>query len=372
MPYKYVYKNIHQQELTTVDNLNYKFLIPFIVIILFIVVFTLLQHKNLNQVGYINNKLIVQSTLKKTNLKKDNVTLQKVCSPSNNKLKHKKLLLLVSSKLKQNNINNKTIKNYLNRNAIKFQPGIIAANLGFIKEINKKIKTPYRKRLRNTMSKEDFVKKYKSYLENISEKYNIPITTIVSILWIESKFGADTGSFNTLNVFFNLSLLQYSEVRKEILLHIKNKYPNANMDKLNKYAQKKGNWGFKEMLALLSLNNKLDSKNLYGSYAGAFGIAQFLPSSYIRYAKDGNEDKKIDLFNIYDSITSVANYLAKHNYNKSQKNAILAYNNSIPYLNKVIFNLKKIKTNKELSKDIPINKFKKDILKMIRLNNKLY
>ncbi|MCK5009534.1 MAG: lytic murein transglycosylase, partial [Deltaproteobacteria bacterium] len=85
-----------------------------------------------------------------------------------------------------------------------------------------------------------------------------------------------------------------------------------------------------------------------GSWAGAFGIAQFLPSSYLRYALDGNNDQKVRLFNRYDSMVSVANYLKKNGWKsglsiKRRRSIIRRYNNSTPYIDTVL------KLSKEIS-----------------------
>ena len=53
----------------------------------------------------------------------------------------------------------------------------------------------------------------------------------------------------------------------------------------------------------------IDPKKLYGSWAGAFGNFQFMPSTIMNYAVDYNKDNKIDLKNIEDSFASAANYL---------------------------------------------------------------
>ncbi len=68
------------------------------------------------------------------------------------------------------------------------------------------------------------------------------------------------------------------------------------------------------------------------SFAGAFGFPQFLPYSYLKYGIDGNNDGKVDLFNMDDSIFSIANYLAKHGWNKNKRKAVHAYNPSSWYV----------------------------------------
>ena len=66
-----------------------------------------------------------------------------------------------------------------------------------------------------------------------------------------------------------------------------------------------------ELITLLKLidNNQIDYKTLYGSWAGAFGFFQFMPSTITNYAIDYNKDNYIDLKNNEDAYPSAANYL---------------------------------------------------------------
>ena len=63
----------------------------------------------------------------------------------------------------------------------------------------------------------------------------------------------------------------------------------------------------------------IDSDSLKGSWAGAMGQSQFMPSSYLNYAVDFNNDKKIDIWNTYsDVFASIANYLKVHGWKKNK------------------------------------------------------
>ena len=75
----------------------------------------------------------------------------------------------------------------------------------------------------------------------------------------------------------------------------------------------------KELLILLNLieNNQIDYKTLYGSWAGAFGFFQFMPSTIKNHAIDFNKDDYIDLKNSEDSYASAANYLSNMGWKKN-------------------------------------------------------
>jgi len=85
-----------------------------------------------------------------------------------------------------------------------------------------------------------------------------------------------------------------------------------------------------------------------GSYAGAIGIAQFMPTNAYKMAQDGNGDGRKNLYEHADAIASVAYYLKYHGWKpgisaKKQHRMILHYNNSDVYANTVLKIAKKLK-----------------------------
>ena len=106
-----------------------------------------------------------------------------------------------------------------------------------------------------------------------------------------------------------------------------------------------------ELLILLKLidNGVIDPKILYGSWAGAFGNFQFMPSTIKNYAIDYNSNKDIELKKIEDSFASAANYIKRIGWKKNQPCFYkVKLKNNIPkkYLNssaKKIINKKKVK-----------------------------
>jgi membrane-bound lytic murein transglycosylase B len=98
-----------------------------------------------------------------------------------------------------------------------------------------------------------------------------------------------------------------------------------------------------EVIALFNLarKNRIDIFQIKGSIAGAFGLPQFMPSSYLRFGTDGNYDGKISLFQIEDAIMSVAKYFAYHGWKRgipfeAKRKVVFAYNKSDPYVNTIL------------------------------------
>ena len=68
----------------------------------------------------------------------------------------------------------------------------------------------------------------------------------------------------------------------------------------------------------LSKTEKFNPKNVYGSYAGAIGLGQFMPSNYEAYGVDFNEDGRITLQRPADAIASIANYLKQNGWRRGE------------------------------------------------------
>ena len=117
------------------------------------------------------------------------------------------------------------------------------------------------------------------------------------------------------------------------------------------YDKRRSEFFTKELIIALKLidNNKIRANELYGSWAGAFGNFQFMPSTILNNAIDFNNDNLIDLKSNEDSFASAANYLSRMGWNTNDKcfNKIIL-DDQIPtkYLN---YSAKQIKHKKKLS-----------------------
>jgi membrane-bound lytic murein transglycosylase B len=134
----------------------------------------------------------------------------------------------------------------------------------------------------------------KSLLE-AEKKFGVPPEIIIAIIGIESKYGSRTGTFKTFDTLASLSLGPNKGRRAKFY-----------RDELINFL-------------LMCRENKLDPRNIKGSYAGALGKPQFISSSYRHYAIDFNGDNVVDLWNSNeDVIGSVANYFKKNGWKSNQ------------------------------------------------------
>ncbi len=191
-----------------------------------------------------------------------------------------------------------------------------------------------------------FLKQHDSLLQAVEQQYHVPKEVIVAILYVETKLGSYTGKHHIPSVFLSVAMADDSTYLAKNRERLRAQFQGSPTElaaleqKLVRRSRRKAQWALQELEALsqLYLQRGIDVFSLYGSWAGAFGYAQFLPSSFLRWAVDGNQDGHIDLFSFPDATHSIAAYLKAHGWGKSarqQRKAIYAYNHSQDYVTAV-------------------------------------
>ena len=169
-------------------------------------------------------------------------------------------------------------------------------------------------------------------LTQAENTYGVSKEVITAILTVESDLGNKTGNYPVFNVFSSLAVMDTPEVISML---------NLNTGLMGRL-QKKAAWGKSELCAFLTYcrQNRLDPLSIKGSWAGAFGYCQFLPSSILRSGADGNRDGCVDLFCYEDAVFSIGNYLKNSGFRLANRaswsKAIHAYNHSDPYVETVL------------------------------------
>ena len=175
-----------------------------------------------------------------------------------------------------------------------------------------------------------FFRSYGDILTAISKEEKVDPFLILSIIGVESNFGRHKGKFTVFNAL-------YTQISK--------------MPRRSKWAQK-------ELVAYLSYcyTDNIPPHSIVGSYAGAFGYGQFIPTSFKSYAKDGNKDGIRQPFVWADVFASIANYLVKNGYPVNDKSdskkvykSVYAYNHADNYVKAVL------ELREELNKKIIID-----------------
>ena len=203
-----------------------------------------------------------------------------------------------------------------------------------------------------------FIDTYRDILDSAHRRYGVEPEMIAALMRTETQHGKVTGDYHVFSVFASTALLTQPDVLQQNLENAAEllKSDSSELDEQTEYirarSRKKADWALNELASLMKIERegKLDAMSIYGSWAGAFGWSQFLPSSYLRRAVDGNGDGNVDLFTPADAIHSVANYLKAAGYVRGNtrrvKKALFNYNNSTPYVTSIMGLAARVKASK--------------------------
>ena len=145
-----------------------------------------------------------------------------------------------------------------------------------------------------------FWTKHQKTLDAVSKKTGVPAEIIVAIIGVETNYGGNKGSYRVIDALYTLAFF-YPK---------RSKFFTAELEKF----------------LVLATKEKISALETKGSYAGAMGYGQFMPSSYLMYAVDYDKDGQRDLLNnVDDAIASVANYFKAHGWKKGQSIVHKAY-----------------------------------------------
>ncbi len=172
---------------------------------------------------------------------------------------------------------------------------------------------------------------HRAVLTRAEARYGVAPEVIVAILTVESGLGTSTGKYPVFNVFASLAVMDTNEVICELGL-------TASKDRL----KKKAAWARRELAIFLEYcaSHQVDPFSLRGSWAGAMGYCQFLPSSLQRCGVAANGKGPIDLFTHDDAIFSIACYLKKSGFScenrATWRQAVYKYNHSDAYVDTIL------------------------------------
>ena len=129
------------------------------------------------------------------------------------------------------------------------------------------------------------------FINSIDKKFSVEKSLLMALMGIETNFGSYVGKMDILS---SLATLSFDARRSEFFT--------------------------KELITILQLvqSKKIDHNILYGSWAGAFGYFQFMPSTIDKYAIDYDKNDVIELKSTEDSFASAANYINKIGWKKNQ------------------------------------------------------
>jgi len=183
-----------------------------------------------------------------------------------------------------------------------------------------------------------FIAANRELLAAATARSGVPVEIVAAILMIESDFGAYRKLHPVFNVFVTLLWAAEPDNFETVRAIIQKRLPDVTAEKVREKTKSKARWGYEQLTYLLRIaeREKIDLPALEGSWAGAFGMPQFIPSSYWGYAVDGSGDGRADLYNTADAVFSVGNYLKSFGWKvglseEKQRAVVRRYNNSEKY-----------------------------------------
>ena len=189
----------------------------------------------------------------------------------------------------------------------------------------------------------DFLAANPQYFARAQKLHGIPPEILVSLLFVETRLGTAIGGGN--NALHTLASMAVSKKPEQIPDWLA-KLPEEHVQRLEwieELMQKRSEWAYKEMKALVLYVRKyhLDMRTISGSYYGAIGYSQFMPTNIEPYGVDSDGKGMIDLFTMSDAVASVANYLAKHGWKpglnrEAQHKVLKTYNHVDIYPNTIL------------------------------------
>ena len=133
-----------------------------------------------------------------------------------------------------------------------------------------------------------FLEQHAGLLAKTQREYGVPPQVVAAIMGVETNYGSYTGKANVLDA---LATLAFEHPRR-------GKFFTSELVEFIVLCREQG-WQANQPL---------------GSYAGAMGMSQFMPSNYRKLAVDGNGDGRVDLHDVADAAPSIANYLRHHGW----------------------------------------------------------
>lgn len=161
----------------------------------------------------------------------------------------------------------------------------------------------------------EYLNRHKSAFDETEKIYGVDREVITAIILVETQLGTLLGKRSVLNTLSTMAALSDPKVRNLLWAEVK-ETPGLTRKDFDQKAEKKSGWSYRELKAYLRYTTKegFDPVELNGSFAGAMGISQFMPSNIDQLAKDGNNDGRVDLFDDEDAIASIAYYLKQHGW----------------------------------------------------------
>jgi membrane-bound lytic murein transglycosylase B len=194
-----------------------------------------------------------------------------------------------------------------------------------------------------------FHRQNRAILKQMEKRFHVENEVIVAILLVESRFGENIGKFRVIPTLASMALMDSPENLQKNYLSLQEIDPELSHEWIEGLAKRKARWAYHELKCFLRIvrDEEIDPLEVYGSYAGALGMPQFIPSSYLTYAISKSSFGRW-LISKEEAIFSIGNYLKFHGWKKNlspkkKKQVLWTYNHSEPYIETILQVAQKIK-----------------------------
>ena len=195
----------------------------------------------------------------------------------------------------------------------------------------------------------EYIQKTRQYLSTherifleTEKNFGVEKEIIAAIILIETRLGQYLGNRSVLTTLSTLASLENPRPRA-YLWNTLSKNRKISRKHFEKKADRRSVWAYQELTAFLTyaFRENLDPFSTVGSYAGAMGICQFMPSNILLHGEDGDLDGRIDPYTHADAIASIGAYLKHYGWfpgieGEKAYQAIWYYNKSNYYVNTVL------------------------------------
>jgi membrane-bound lytic murein transglycosylase B len=183
---------------------------------------------------------------------------------------------------------------------------------------------------------------HKEALKRAEKTYGVDKEIITAIILVETRLGVSVGGPLVLNTLSTTAALADADIR-EMFWNKVSKSSRLTRKQFDRWVKIKSAWAYKELKAFLeyTAEEHLDPVDIVGSYSGAMGIAQFMPSNILLYAEDGDYNGRTNLFDHADAIISIGNYLKHYGWHpgingEEAYHVIYHYNHSRQYVDTIL------------------------------------
>jgi membrane-bound lytic murein transglycosylase B len=188
---------------------------------------------------------------------------------------------------------------------------------------------------------------HRATLRRVEQDTGVPAGVVAAILHVESRCGRYTGNQTVLWRLARLAMAaEPQNLRRSVARHSLLQGPRATLD-VARTALERARYlesiFYPEVRGAFEIADRqgIDPLGLRGSSAGAFGMPQFLPTSYLKFGTDGDADGRVSLYDPEDAVASCARYLQGNGWHpgidRAQKRQVVwTYNRSAPYIDTVL------------------------------------